>query len=503
MIKKMTERPIENFELQEKMVETPPLQLVEAEREWEEAEQLPGVETFAYIIKELPPLNGLQRDAYPLPVQVHFFDKRYTLKSASGRDYLTPEDTFTNTFEEPVDERRIVDLLDMLYGGQVDEETLERLKRQWPKTAAGAAALAGGTAASSQEKEAFSVIKMLNSAPSLKSGPEDNYGLFTEMNGIEAAVGFQGYGLPFNDGAARWGFTEAGTPQLTDLPLQILQDMGMYHQGSHKRVFIGTTQEGVNKGVVVYSGEELATLQAEGFRDALGSWPTFIENGHVNSPAEILRDIGGDPRHYYRVPFAKRPIGLEMFAQMARMHPDKMSAALLDKEPIEIPLSTNWSAPEAKATLVQEFKNDKVYGPDFDIKVDEERNVLQLPYLEPAPYNHLMYGVDEDGQSVILQIGGRQGPVTGQFGLTVLEIPEMLKQIQDKSGKKIMFLVAGSQGRDPDNVLTYKKNGDGAEILDYTHRPGSRFNVTPADKGGDFNRNKVTTNRDLLVLEEE
>lgn len=457
------------------------MKLVKEDKEWDKDEQIPGVTSHVYKVEGLKAINALERP--PVSIHVHEFDG-YILRPASGSEVPIKGDFLEDILFRPVPDEFIVDLINRMYGGQLPPDQVKALAATWPRTAAGATAIPGATAASSSEA-GVTVIGWLNGQPDINSNADHRYRLFSGLTEDDDAVGFQPHGLWFNDGSARFVMTENG-PMFLDYPLSILKEQGMYKPGTQKRVFIGTTKGGVNKSITVETGNEMEALAEAGFVNAFGSWPIFVEDGKANSVEQVLENIGGDYRHWYRGLFGKRAVALEVLTQAARMNPEMMADSLLNGTEIELPLTDQWLTDEGQAEILRTIAEDKVYGADYKAAVVNGK--LCMPGLRPAVYNHILTGLTKEGKFVMIQVSGRKGGITGQGGLTIFEMQKAVAELQETYD--LESVIESSEGRDPDNVATWI-NG---HYVDHTARSESRWNLA-----GGFDRKNVTTPRDTLV----
>lgn len=351
----------------------------------------------------------------------------------------------------------------------------------------------GGTAASSANS-GKSLIREIYEHNML---PDDSelYGLinyYPYLNKLTSFLWLQLDDLYFNDGSLRIIKSEDDY-QIFDYPNAelIKQNLASNDYFHGERVIIGTNDRSENIEFIANQENILQKSQEHALVFGISASPLLIRQGKVLTLAQILSSQQiGDPRHYIRIPYTERgPVLLKEFTNLFRFQKGNEIINALHATSLNMPLEKSISSQEVDF-IINAFQQDKAYGKDFNITYLTDENALVFPYLKPAPYNHLLFGITFEGELILIQTGGRYGNITGQQGLDLEELLNFLKKIQKEFNIKHLF--TGSQGRDTDNIVTGEFDGDELRIHNHTTQGGS-FNL-----GDNYVRGQVTTPRVLI-----
>lgn len=348
-----------------------------------------------------------------------------------------------------------------------------------------------GTAANSADNQHQSVIKCLNGSKGedgkpLLPGPHDNWGaerLVLPLD-YEIIALMQLDGLRYNIGSARINWvneevviTDSPTAELVELLnnpdyADRLEEFGLDPVETLKylqkdRHFICSTHAGENIILKLeYREGESYANQIERLKEMVkdkdvisgfSSHPELIIPND-NTPRHLTCDeicelgLGNDPRHVVYCPYKGFPIlGAELARAITQGRSKEIGDSLYRGTRISLKLSETLAQLGQDINELKNILNEQGYAGRFEI--DENSKTITIQLREQV-YNHLLPCFTEKGELIVIQTSGIHGNITGQDGLTLTELVEMMKQINNKraEGDKIIFCAFGSQGRDVNDI---------------------------------------------------
>jgi hypothetical protein len=102
------------------------------------------------------------------------------------------------------------------------------------------------------------------------------------------------------------------------------------------------------------------------------------------------------------------------------------------------------------------YSEDVVYGSEFAEEVSIKNGKLNLPYLKAGCYNHILTGINKEGEMYLVVIPGIVNGASGQDGLSLLEITELSKELKAKHD--LVSLFDSCHGRDPGALVVLSSN---------------------------------------------
>ena len=325
-------------------------------------------------------------------------------------------------------------------------------------------AIPGSSAASSNEKS-DTVIAKANKEyalanTELKYRTEDN-----PIDPNDKGVEYQANCIYFNDGAGAILGTEIDgkyVSQILDFPIDELKDRKEYERYlDSKRTLIGTTLEGKNVTMTgsIREIKDFCSINRVGV-GVLAS-PAFIQDERVLSEEEVFRNcMLGDPRHFIREPYKNGVVHMGVITEAIRnSRGSEIYRSIKSKLPISLDIPDHLKAflNEGNIDFIRSaYSEDVVYGPDFASGVSIKNGKLNLPYLNAGCYNHILTGINKEGEMYLVVIPGIVNGASGQDGLSLSEITELSKDLRDKYD--LVSLFDSCHGRDPGSLVVLSSN---------------------------------------------
>jgi len=325
-------------------------------------------------------------------------------------------------------------------------------------------AIPGSSAASSNEKS-DTVIARANKEYALAKA-ESKYR--TEDNPIDPndkGVEYQANCIYFNDGAATILGTEIDgkyVSQILDYPNDELKENKEYDKYlGFKRTLIGTTLDGRNVTMTGSMREIKDFCSVNRVKIGILASPAFIQDGRVLSEEEVFSNcMLGDPRHFIREPYKNGVVHMGVITEAIRNgRGSEIYQSIKSKLPISLDIPDHLKAflNESNIDFISSaYSEDLVYGPDFAKEVNIKDGKLSLPYLKPGCYNHILTGINKDGEVLLVVIPGIVKGASGQGGLSLLEITELSKELREKY--ELVSLFDSCHGRDPGALVVLSSN---------------------------------------------
>jgi len=325
-------------------------------------------------------------------------------------------------------------------------------------------AVPGSSAASSNEK-ADTVIAKANKEYTLAKA-ESKYR--TEDNPIDPndqGVEYQANCIYFNDGAGAILGTEVDgkyVSQILDFPNDELKDKEEYDRYlGFERTLIGTTLEGKNVTSTGSLRERKDFCSVNRVKIGILASPAFIQDERVLSEEEVFSNcMLGDPRHFIREPYKNGVVHMGVITEAIRNgRGNEIYQSIRNKIPISLDIPDHLKGFLNKDNIDfirSAYSDDVVYGPDFASGVSIKNGKLNLPYLKAGCYNHILTGINKDGEILLIVIPGIVKGASGQGGLSLSEITELSKDLRDKYD--LVSLFDSCQGRDPGALVVLSSN---------------------------------------------
>ncbi len=325
-------------------------------------------------------------------------------------------------------------------------------------------AVPGSSAASSNEK-ADTVIARANKEHVLANAESKYRTPDNPIDPNDQGVEYQANCIYFNDGAGAILGTEIDgkyVSQILDYPNDELKDKEEYERYlDSKRTLIGTTLDGKNVTMTGSMREIKDFCSVNRVGVGVLASPAFIQDERVLSEEEVFSNcMLGDPRHFIREPYKNGVVHMGVITEAIRnSRGSEIYRSIKSKLPISLDIPDHLKAflNEGNIDFIRSaYSEDVVYGPEFAKEVTIENGKLNLPYLKAGCYNHILTGINKDGEILLIVIPGIVKGASGQGGLSLSEITELSKDLRDKYD--LVSLFDSCQGRDPGALVVLSSN---------------------------------------------